>query len=186
MFRWCREGESNPQGTKYRRILSPLRLPVPPSRPGHRKRRFQSIGPPTPLQPTLGREALQLPVRLQRPFATAPFTRTATELHSSFLLSGGIVLRDDERLSLLRRCAGTRRARRGRPPLWPGERLAVLRLRTFPVLGSLRALRSVPRSFLSVLPGISSRRASQDRPYGTGSRNGEEKDRLRVFHGGLP
>ncbi len=29
---WCREGESNPQGTKYRRILSPLRLPVPPSR----------------------------------------------------------------------------------------------------------------------------------------------------------
>jgi hypothetical protein len=30
--RWCREGESNPQGTKYRRILSPLRLPVPPSR----------------------------------------------------------------------------------------------------------------------------------------------------------
>ena len=30
---WCREGESNPQGTKYRRILSPLRLPVPPSRP---------------------------------------------------------------------------------------------------------------------------------------------------------
>jgi hypothetical protein len=31
---WCREGESNPQGTKYRRILSPLRLPVPPSRRG--------------------------------------------------------------------------------------------------------------------------------------------------------
>jgi hypothetical protein len=31
---WCREGESNPQGTKYRRILSPLRLPVPPSRLG--------------------------------------------------------------------------------------------------------------------------------------------------------
>jgi hypothetical protein len=31
-LRWCREGESNPQGTKYRRILSPLRLPVPPSR----------------------------------------------------------------------------------------------------------------------------------------------------------
>src|SRR5712692_1672875 len=30
---WCREGELNPQGTKYRRILSPLRLPVPPSRP---------------------------------------------------------------------------------------------------------------------------------------------------------
>jgi len=23
---WCREGESNPQGTKYRRILSPLRV----------------------------------------------------------------------------------------------------------------------------------------------------------------
>ena len=34
-FGWCREGESNPQGTKYRRILSPLRLPVPPSRPGN-------------------------------------------------------------------------------------------------------------------------------------------------------
>jgi hypothetical protein len=31
---WCREGELNPQGTKYRRILSPLRLPVPPSRLG--------------------------------------------------------------------------------------------------------------------------------------------------------
>src|SRR5215475_1245371 len=31
-FRWCREQESNLQGTKYRRILSPLRLPVPPSR----------------------------------------------------------------------------------------------------------------------------------------------------------
>ena len=30
--RWCREQESNLQGTKYRRILSPLRLPVPPSR----------------------------------------------------------------------------------------------------------------------------------------------------------
>ena len=30
---WCREQESNLQGTKYRRILSPLRLPVPPSRP---------------------------------------------------------------------------------------------------------------------------------------------------------
>ena len=29
---WCREQESNLQGTKYRRILSPLRLPVPPSR----------------------------------------------------------------------------------------------------------------------------------------------------------
>ena len=34
---WCREGESNPQGTKYRRILSPLRLPVPPSRQGDRQ-----------------------------------------------------------------------------------------------------------------------------------------------------
>ncbi len=32
VYLWCREGESNPQGTKYRRILSPLRLPVPPSR----------------------------------------------------------------------------------------------------------------------------------------------------------
>src|SRR5215471_10628977 len=31
---WCREGELNPQGAKHRRILSPLRLPVPPSRPG--------------------------------------------------------------------------------------------------------------------------------------------------------
>ncbi len=31
---WCREGDLNPQGTKYRRILSPLRLPVPPSRRG--------------------------------------------------------------------------------------------------------------------------------------------------------
>jgi hypothetical protein len=31
-WRWCREQESNLQGTKYRRILSPLRLPVPPSR----------------------------------------------------------------------------------------------------------------------------------------------------------
>ena len=31
---WCREQESNLQGTKYRRILSPLRLPVPPSRLG--------------------------------------------------------------------------------------------------------------------------------------------------------
>jgi hypothetical protein len=29
---WCREGELNPQGAKHRRILSPLRLPVPPSR----------------------------------------------------------------------------------------------------------------------------------------------------------
>ena len=28
----CREGELNPQGAKHRRILSPLRLPVPPSR----------------------------------------------------------------------------------------------------------------------------------------------------------
>ncbi len=32
LYGWCREGELNPQGTKYRRILSPLRLPVPPSR----------------------------------------------------------------------------------------------------------------------------------------------------------
>src|ERR1039458_5897702 len=31
---WCREGGSNPHGRKGRRILSPLRLPVPPSRPG--------------------------------------------------------------------------------------------------------------------------------------------------------
>jgi hypothetical protein len=29
---WCREGGSNPHGRKGRRILSPLRLPVPPSR----------------------------------------------------------------------------------------------------------------------------------------------------------
>ena len=31
---WCREGGSNPHGREGRRILSPLRLPVPPSRPG--------------------------------------------------------------------------------------------------------------------------------------------------------
>jgi hypothetical protein len=31
---WCREGGSNPHDRKGRRILSPLRLPVPPSRPG--------------------------------------------------------------------------------------------------------------------------------------------------------
>ena len=29
---WCREGGSNPHDRKGRRILSPLRLPVPPSR----------------------------------------------------------------------------------------------------------------------------------------------------------
>jgi hypothetical protein len=29
---WCREGGSNPHDRKDRRILSPLRLPVPPSR----------------------------------------------------------------------------------------------------------------------------------------------------------
>src|ERR1035437_262574 len=29
---WCREGGSNPHGREGRRILSPLRLPVPPSR----------------------------------------------------------------------------------------------------------------------------------------------------------
>ena len=29
---WCREGELNPHSAKHRRILSPLRLPVPPSR----------------------------------------------------------------------------------------------------------------------------------------------------------
>ena len=32
LFSWCREGESNPHDRKDRRILSPLRLPVPPSR----------------------------------------------------------------------------------------------------------------------------------------------------------
>ena len=32
-LRWCREGGSNPHDRKGRRILSPLRLPVPPSRP---------------------------------------------------------------------------------------------------------------------------------------------------------
>jgi hypothetical protein len=32
LFCWCREGGSNPHGRKGRRILSPLRLPVPPSR----------------------------------------------------------------------------------------------------------------------------------------------------------
>ena len=34
LFCWCREGGSNPHDRKGRRILSPLRLPVPPSRPG--------------------------------------------------------------------------------------------------------------------------------------------------------
>ena len=33
LFCWCREGGSNPHDRKDRRILSPLRLPVPPSRP---------------------------------------------------------------------------------------------------------------------------------------------------------
>ena len=33
MFTWCREGDSNPH-TLRRRILSPLRLPIPPSRLG--------------------------------------------------------------------------------------------------------------------------------------------------------
>ena len=32
LFCWCREGGSNPHDRKGRRILSPLRLPVPPSR----------------------------------------------------------------------------------------------------------------------------------------------------------
>ena len=32
LFCWCREGGSNPHGREGRRILSPLRLPVPPSR----------------------------------------------------------------------------------------------------------------------------------------------------------
>lgn len=30
-YKWCREGESNPHALR-RRILSPVRLPVPPSR----------------------------------------------------------------------------------------------------------------------------------------------------------
>ena len=34
LFCWCREGGSNPHDRKGRRILSPLRLPVPPSRRG--------------------------------------------------------------------------------------------------------------------------------------------------------
>ena len=34
LFCWCREGGSNPHDRKGRRILSPLRLPVPPSRHG--------------------------------------------------------------------------------------------------------------------------------------------------------
>jgi hypothetical protein len=34
LFSWCREGGSNPHDRKGRRILSPLRLPVPPSRRG--------------------------------------------------------------------------------------------------------------------------------------------------------
>ncbi len=29
---WCREGESNPHGARPRGILSPVRLPVSPSR----------------------------------------------------------------------------------------------------------------------------------------------------------
>lgn len=29
---WCREGDLNPHSAKHRRILSPLRLPIPPSR----------------------------------------------------------------------------------------------------------------------------------------------------------
>ncbi len=29
---WCREGDSNPHGLLALRILSPLRLPIPPSR----------------------------------------------------------------------------------------------------------------------------------------------------------
>ena len=33
LFCWCREGGSNPHEGLPRRILSPLRLPVPPSRP---------------------------------------------------------------------------------------------------------------------------------------------------------
>ncbi len=32
---WCRRWESNPQGHKARRILSPLRLPVSPLRPNN-------------------------------------------------------------------------------------------------------------------------------------------------------
>ncbi len=48
---WCREGELNPQGTKYRRILSPLRLPVPPSRLGWEA---PSVSHKDPQNPTLG------------------------------------------------------------------------------------------------------------------------------------
>ena len=42
---WCREGGSNPHDRKGRRILSPLRLPVPPSRHGvgrHEKYRIDA------------------------------------------------------------------------------------------------------------------------------------------------
>lgn len=31
-YKWCLEPESNRHGTKYHRILSPVRLPIPPSR----------------------------------------------------------------------------------------------------------------------------------------------------------
>ena len=40
---WCREGELNPQGAKHRRILSPLRLPVPPSRPIQEKFSIEEV-----------------------------------------------------------------------------------------------------------------------------------------------
>ena len=49
----------------------------------------------------------------------------------------GILLRNDERLSLLRRRASARRARRARPALRGRQRLALFRLRNLIVLGSL-------------------------------------------------
>ena len=60
---WCREGGSNPHDRKGRRILSPLRLPVPPSRPGWgmpSKYRTGRRLPPIPWPPA-GQIFLQLP-----------------------------------------------------------------------------------------------------------------------------
>src|SRR6202012_4021916 len=56
LFCWCREGGSNPHDRKGRRILSPLRLPVPPSRHemGGRSKYRIAPGPmPAPSSPRL-------------------------------------------------------------------------------------------------------------------------------------
>ena len=50
---WCREGGSNPHGREGRRILSPLRLPVPPSRHEEERRVDSRVG-------ASGRRALRL------------------------------------------------------------------------------------------------------------------------------